>query len=158
MRTTLALFTTVLLFAVAGAELRAQSASIGGHIGWDTRQKEYYIGGNGWFSLGGLGLGMLLLNANANLYPQHIESLYTVHANAALGFSDPTATIVPFAGLGAAFLHYPQEGGGETSETGFNLTGGLLLQLFGLRPFAQGTLTIGGTTTFTAHAGLSIGI
>lgn len=147
------------LLAVAGTELRAQSASIGGHIGWDTKQKDYYVGGNGWFSLGGLGLGVLLLNANVNIYPQHVDDgLYNVQANAALGFSDPTATIVPFAGAGIAFLHHPSDADGKTSETGLNLTAGLLVQLLGLRPFAQGALTFGSSTVFTVQAGLSLGI
>lgn len=145
-------------FFFSGPTVCAQP-SLGVHIGYNTDLEETFIGGNGWFSLGSISDLGVMLNPALSLYPFADNLTYlTVDANILLGLTPAVNTVVPFAGLGGSYRYTSTELAGNSSDFGLNITGGVLLHIIGLQPFAQGTFTVSEGTSFSLQAGISIPI
>lgn len=156
-------FTMLFLIAftcagIFGTTLQAQP-SIGAHLGYNTKAEATFVGVDGWFSLGHIGDLGVMVNPALSLYPFIDNVTYlTVDANILLGLAKSTDTFVPFAGLGGSFIYTSTEGAGNSSDVGLNITGGALLHVIGIQPFAQGTFTISEGTTFTIQVGVAFPI
>jgi hypothetical protein len=156
-------FAALLLFAFtclcfSGTALHAQS-NLGAHIGYNTKAEATLVGIDGWFSLGSIGDLGVMVNPALNLYPFIDNVTYlTVDANVVLDLVQSTNTVVPFAGLGGSFIYTSTEAGGNSSDFGLNITGGVLLHVVGIQPFAQGTFTISEGTSFIIQAGVAFPI
>jgi hypothetical protein len=133
--------------------------SLGAHVGYNTDIKSTFAGANGWLSFGALGIS-LILNPEIHFYPDTPGDLgyFEADGNILLGLGDPTGTIVPFGGLGVNLLHSSSDATGSITDYGVNISGGLMLQLLGIRPFAQGTFTMGDESRFRVQAGVALGL
>lgn len=132
---------------------------LGAHVGYNSDIKETFAGANGWLSFGTLGIS-IILNPEIHFYPGTPGDLnyFEADGNILLGLGDPTGTLVPFAGIGANLLKMSTDATGSVTDYGMNISGGLMLQLLGIRPFAQGTFTIGDETRFRVQAGVALGL
>lgn len=142
----------------SGTALYSQS-SLGAHLGYNTEAEATFVGVNGWFPLGTIGDLGIMLNPNLNLYPFIDNVTYLgIDANVILGLAKSTDSFIPFAGLGGSFMYTSTDAAGNSSDFGLNITGGAILHVIGIQPFAQGTFTISEGTSFTIQAGIAFPI
>lgn len=141
------------LAAVIFFSARPLYGGIGVHTGYNSDVEQSIVGINGWMSLGGSVLS-LILNPELHFHPAADPDYTELDANILLGFGDPTGTIVPFVGGGVGFLYTSAAPPGY----GVNVTGGLLMNILILQPFAQGTITVGDNTRFRALAGVALSL
>lgn len=133
--------------------------SLGAHVGYNSDIKQTFVGANGWLSFGSLGLN-IILNPEIHFYPDTPTDLsyFEADGNILLGLGDPTGTLVPFAGMGVNLLRAGTDAAGSTTDYGVNISGGLMIQLLGIKPFAQGTFTVSEGTRFRIQAGVALGL
>jgi opacity protein-like surface antigen len=146
-----ALFTLVLM---SGAFATAQAqVSFGPHLGAHLDAEELHIGANVRIPIGTpVGGSRFQLNPGFEFYPFMESGLSMWQINMDAVYPFPTKVVEPYVGAGLAVTHVsvdiPGFGSASDTDAGLNLKGGVMFGVPGMpRPFAEGVIGVGGTTS-----------
>lgn len=150
--------------ALATSNAQAQGVRVGSHVGVNFEGTDFLIGLNSHFDVYA-GDTRLVGNPNLDFYLfEDGVSIYTINLDVLLPFE--VGELDPFIGGGLAvrILKFDESsqflGGSSDTDIGLNLKAGTF---FGnrdsaIRPFVDGTVSLGDNSSFTVRVGASFGI
>lgn len=144
--------------ALLGAgEARAQGLAFGGQLHWSD-DYDFGLGPRVELPIE-LPSGALTFNGSFDIYfPDDIggteRDYWELNGNVVYTFELPESSVEPYAGGGLSLAHIDFEPGGEDTEVGLNVLGGLRFPKAAFVPFVEAKFMIQGGEHFALTGGL----